>query len=119
MCVDTIYHYTSVETLAMILASHKLRFNRLDRVDDMREAQKHKGIDFGKYFFASCLLKGVAPSIEYLDIEMSKQAFESLVVTTGPHCSEGAKLCVDSLVKRYAPKGKVVESCLAGAIREP
>ena len=54
MDIKTIHHYTNIETLALILSSRKLRFNRLDRVDDIREAQKHKGIDFGKYFFVSC-----------------------------------------------------------------
>ena len=33
-----IYHYTSIETLALILDSQKIRFNRLDRVDDLEES---------------------------------------------------------------------------------
>jgi len=55
MDIEVIHHYTSIDTLALILASGKLRFNRLDRVDDMREAQRHSGIDFGKYFFRKLL----------------------------------------------------------------
>lgn len=54
MSVDRIFHYTTIESLALILSTGKLRFNRLDRVDDLREAQTHVGIDFGKYFFVSC-----------------------------------------------------------------
>lgn len=38
----------------MILESGKIRFNRLDRVDDLRESQTVAGIEFGKYFFVSC-----------------------------------------------------------------
>lgn len=49
-----IFHYTSIESLALILKTRKLRFTRLDRVDDIREAQTHAGIEFGKYFFVSC-----------------------------------------------------------------
>ena len=30
-----IYHYTTIETLALILKHHTIRFNRLDQVDDM------------------------------------------------------------------------------------
>jgi hypothetical protein len=35
-----IYHYTSTEALALILKTKKLRFTRLDGVDDLKEAQK-------------------------------------------------------------------------------
>ena len=52
--LSRIYHYTNIESLALILKTKKLRFTRLDRVDDIREAQEHAGINFGKYFFVSC-----------------------------------------------------------------
>lgn len=43
-----IYHYTSIETLALILSSKKLRFTRLDLLDDRKEVngappKKHIG----------------------------------------------------------------------------
>ena len=280
MDIELIHHYTSIETLALILESRKMRFNRLDRVDDIRESQKHRGIDFGKYFFVSCwthdrkesipqwqmytermtgvrtslppmpfqrkllkpkpewnaeskgelfaplsldeqfgenyfvvpmfmepknfggpveyvndvedryaeavevdrqpngsasmkisrpfdlvrlkskewafqkeyrfflfilpsielppegpgsplfyknfpnyvgraMLNGFAPGIQYLDVDLSESALEALVVTTGPLCSRGKRLCVEALVKEYAPKGRVEESCLNGTIRTP
>jgi hypothetical protein len=58
-----IYHYTSTEALALILKTKKLRFTRLDGVDDLKEAQKHVGINFGKYFFVSCWTKEEKESI--------------------------------------------------------
>jgi len=280
MDIKIIHHYTSIETLALLLASGKLRFNRLDRVDDMREAQRHSGIDFGKYFFVSCwthdpnesipqwhmytermtgvrislpvtpfqqkllrpkpewklesqgttvgplsleelfgdsyfvvpmftepknfagpveyvdniearyaeavkvskqpegkvlmtisrpfdlarlkspewafqaeyrfflfvlpsiqlpaegpgspafykrlpnyvtqaMLSGIAPSINFLDIDLSKSALDNILVTTGPLCSQGAKLCAQALVERYATKGRVEQSCFSGTIRSP
>lgn len=33
-----IYHYTSIENLALILKNKSIRFNRLDHVDDKEEA---------------------------------------------------------------------------------
>lgn len=30
-----IYHYTTIETLALIIKSRAIRFNRLDCVDDL------------------------------------------------------------------------------------
>lgn len=49
-----IYHYTSIETLALILKNRTLRFSNLESVDDPEEAITK---DFGsleKYFFVSC-----------------------------------------------------------------
>lgn len=58
-----IFHYTSIDTLALILQSRKIRFNRLDRVDDIRESQTACGIEFGKYFFVTCWTKSEQENI--------------------------------------------------------
>lgn len=60
---NKIFHYTSVESLALILKSQKIRFTRLDKFDDVIEAQTHAGIGFGKYFFASCWTQDESESI--------------------------------------------------------
>lgn len=55
-----IYHYTSIETLALILHSKKIRFNRLDRVDDVEESCYGSGptnARLGMYSFVSCWTK--------------------------------------------------------------
>ncbi len=52
--ISRIHHYTSVDTLGLILASKRIRFNRVDRVDDLTESQRHAQIAFGSYFFVSC-----------------------------------------------------------------
>lgn len=55
-----IYHYTSIETLALILESKKIRFNRLDQVDDVEESCYGSGetnIKLGQYQFVSCWTK--------------------------------------------------------------
>ena len=54
MPTNRIYHYTNIDSLALILKTRNLRFTRLDGVDDVREAQYHAGINFGKFFFVSC-----------------------------------------------------------------
>ena len=63
------------------------------------------------------LLEGRDPGVRCIDIDLKSIALRELVVTTGPHCSEGAKLCVESLVKQYAPHGRVQPSELEGSIR--
>lgn len=52
-----IYHYTSIETLALILKYKTIRFNRLDQVDDYEEACYGSGdlnLHLGQYCFVSC-----------------------------------------------------------------
>lgn len=50
-----IYHYTSLESLALILQNKTIRFNRLDKVDDIEEGNVESlGIKFCKYIFVSC-----------------------------------------------------------------
>ena len=55
-----IYHYTTIDTLALILKHCTIRFNRLDKVDDLEEAMYGSGeqnINLGKYTFVSCWTK--------------------------------------------------------------
>lgn len=49
-----LYHYTSISTLEKILESKKIRFNRLDRVNDKTESEFFSGINLAKYIFISC-----------------------------------------------------------------
>ena len=52
-----IYHYTTIETLALILKNHTIRFSRLDKVDDIEESELMSGptrVRLGNYIFASC-----------------------------------------------------------------
>lgn len=55
-----IYHYTSIQTLALILKYKRIRFNRLDMVDDMEESIYGSGplqTKLGIYTFVSCWTK--------------------------------------------------------------
>lgn len=55
-----IYHYTSIETLALILRHKTIRFNRLDQVDDIEESLYGSGqlnLNIGQYIFVSCWTK--------------------------------------------------------------
>lgn len=66
-----IYHYTSIDTLALILSNRTMRFNRLDRVDDIEEALYSSGAFktlLGNYQFASCWTKKEAENITLWDM---------------------------------------------------
>lgn len=91
---DKIYHYTNIESLALILSHKTLRFTRLDRVDDVSEAQTHAGIPFGKYFFVSCWTQVEADNIAQwkmyggdmkgVRIELPAYPFRSILLEDGP-----------------------------------
>lgn len=49
-----IYHYTDIDKLALILSSGNIRFNRLDRVDDVSESLVYSPYDLSKNLFVSC-----------------------------------------------------------------
>lgn len=50
-----IYHYTSLDNLALILSHRTLRFNRLDRMDDPCERRFFSiGLDWSPYTYVSC-----------------------------------------------------------------
>ncbi|MRX46937.1 DUF2971 domain-containing protein [Pedobacter puniceum] len=57
-----LYHYTSINTLALILKNKKIRFNRLDLVDDVSELD---GIPsyFSSCVFVSCWTGNIEESI--------------------------------------------------------
>lgn len=50
---DYLYHYTSVDSLALILKNRTIRLNTLDKMDDLQEQKTADIRNFGKFFFVS------------------------------------------------------------------
>ncbi len=59
---NSLYHYTSVQTLANILQSRAFKFNRLDRVNDPIEGQSVDRANLGMYVFVSCWTANERPN---------------------------------------------------------
>lgn len=57
-----LHHYTSINNLALILKSQKIRFNRLDNVDDLTETT-YLPEHFRSYYFVSCWTKSERENI--------------------------------------------------------
>lgn len=51
---EYLYHYTSLDTLALILENRTICFNNLLYVDDIEEAETSDMENFGKYICVSC-----------------------------------------------------------------
>ena len=52
--MEYLYHYTSIETLALILSNNTICFNNLLYVDDMEEAETSDMGKFGRFVYVSC-----------------------------------------------------------------
>lgn len=52
--LEYLYHYTTIDTFALILKTKKIRFNRLDHVDDLSECESMDGKHAGRTIFVSC-----------------------------------------------------------------
>ena len=49
-----LYHYASLDTLALILHNRTIRFSRLDKVDDLQEQRSADSQNLGKMKLVSC-----------------------------------------------------------------
>lgn len=58
-----IYHYTTIDSLAMIVSSSSIKFNRLDKVDDLEERTEPSKIKLWQYLFVSCWTENAEESI--------------------------------------------------------
>lgn len=61
--MSLVHHYTSINTLSLILKHRTIRFNRLDRVDDVSEADAYGDYKLGKFIYASCWTDSLTESI--------------------------------------------------------
>lgn len=69
-----IHHYTNIESLALILQSKKIRFNRLDRMDDLEEGRvEAQGIPVAKYTYVSCWTEDDEENIPLWNMYASKE----------------------------------------------
>ncbi len=70
-------------------------------------------------FVAQKLYNGEGPSIEYFDVDINPDILNKIVVTTGPLCTNGDFLIVESLLEKYASEATIYKSKFEGTIRKP
>ena len=51
--MDYLFHYTSVDILALILKNRTIRFNSLDRMDDLQEQETADIKNVGQFCYIS------------------------------------------------------------------
>lgn len=60
---EYLYHYTNIETLALILKNHTIRFNSLDKMDDLQEQETADLKDIGQFCYISSWTDSAEESI--------------------------------------------------------
>lgn len=60
-----LYHYTNIESLALILKNKTIRFSRLDFVDDLEEVETADMGKAGRFCFVSCWTEDEEESIPF------------------------------------------------------
>ncbi len=60
---EYLYHYTDIDTLALILKHHTIRLNSLDKMDDKQEQMSKDRQNFGKFVFVSSWTDDAVESI--------------------------------------------------------
>ncbi|MGL5712533.1 MAG: DUF2971 domain-containing protein [Paraclostridium sp.] len=60
-----LYHYTNIESLALILKYKTIRFSRLDLVDDLEEVETADMGSAGRFYFVSCWTEDENESIPF------------------------------------------------------
>ncbi|MBT2688378.1 hypothetical protein J7I93_09305 [Bacillus sp. ISL-47] len=79
-----LYHYTSIETLALILKNKTIRFSSLSRVDDIEERRTEDYGDLGRFCFVSCWTNETEESIPLWNLYTPNMTGVRIRVPTGP-----------------------------------
>ena len=84
--MDTLFHYTNIESLALILKNKTIRFNSLDNMDDLQENITKDVQNAGQFTYVSCWTDKIKENIalwkQYTDhdsgvrIELPKHPFK-------------------------------------------
>ncbi len=118
---EYLYHYTSIETLALILKNRTIRFNNLLNVDDPEEAEtKDLGLS-GKHCLVSCWTKSsedtlpmwnmYTPRMKGVRIKMKMNPFKKYTYNKGDmYFSEKTLSCID-YKGEYVNKVTIAAEC--------
>lgn len=79
-----LYHYTNIETLALILKYRTIRFNRLDFVDDLEEVETYDMGKAGRFGFVSCWTEDEEESIPFWHMYTKDMKGVSIKLPTDP-----------------------------------
>lgn len=86
---DFLYHYTSIEKLALILKNQTIRLNPLDTMDDLQEAKTADVENIGKFVFISSWTSESEESIPMWKMYTNLSAGVRIKLKTNPFLRHG------------------------------
>ena len=73
---DYLFHYTTIEKLALILKNRKIRLNSLCNMDDLQEGRAKDLNNLGKFFYVSSWTDvDIPPEWHAIDLNTFRQGF--------------------------------------------
>ncbi|QDR82743.1 hypothetical protein [Sporomusa termitida] len=113
-----LYHYTSINSLALILSNRTIRFSSLNQVDDLDEERTGDYGNLGRFCFVSCwtddvgesipLWKMYTPDMRGVRIKLPIYPFKEYILEKGQFGSEERIESFVDLWTYYTNKGYVV-----------
>lgn len=104
--INILFHYTSINTLALILKSQSIRFGRLDKVNDPLEGESEDFKSFAPYIFISCWTKNpvenlalwnmYTPQMRGVRIELTLPIFPSYQIGNNKNLLVSEEECIDN-----------------------
>ena len=79
-----LYHYTSIESLALILKNHTIRFSSLDRMDDLQEKESKDVRNIGQFVYVSSWTSESTESIPMWNMYASLNAGIRIKLKSNP-----------------------------------
>lgn len=82
--VEYLYHYTNIETLALILSNHTFRLNSLDQMDDLQEKETSDVKNIGQFCYISSWTDNETESIPMWKMYSSLNSGVRIKLKTNP-----------------------------------
>lgn len=89
--VEYLYHYTSIESLALIIKNKTIRLNPLDKMDDLQEQRTADVENLGKFVFVSSWTAETAESIPMWKMYTNPAAGVRIRLPRNPFLWHGTK----------------------------
>lgn len=102
---EYLYHYTKVESLALILKNRTIRFRSLDKMDDLQEQQTADLKNIGKFCFISSWTAETEESIPMWNMYATLNAGVRIRLCTNPFKKQ---LITDDLSEKIVKRGQYV-----------
>lgn len=102
---EFLYHYTNVDSLALILKNRSIRLNSLDKMDDLQEQMSTDKQNFGKFVFVSSWTADSVESIPMWRMYTPRQRGVRIKLPVNPFVEYSPTLAEIASINKSSYKG--------------